>query len=232
MLEAHGPAGELLRFRFGLSYGAVSRRKNGSLTLSGEASQHFINFRKALAASPAGEEPKPPRVATITTLTLPVVDHACARERLAKAKTAIVYTDGSAERGGKGRGGWAAIIRAGFDIVEIFGGAEASTINRMEIIAAVVALEILPAGCVVKLHTDSKYLRNGITNWIDGWKRNGWLTVAREPVKNEDLWRRLDAARLSHTVTWKWVKAHVGIRLNERADELAKFARHNITKGF
>ncbi|WP_338634535.1 ribonuclease HI [Afipia carboxidovorans] len=144
----------------------------------------------------------------------------------------MVYTDGSAERGGKGHGGWAAIIRAGFDIVEIHGGAKASTVNRMEIIAAVVALEILPAGCAITLHTDSKYLRNGITQWIDGWKRNGWMTVAREPVKNADLWRRLDTARDCHQVTWRWVKAHAGNPSNERADELAKFARHSITKGF
>ena len=226
--QAPAATGDVLRFKDGLAYGCISRRKNGSLTLSGQAPSQFRVFEKA---RPAVREDRPIAAAQITKITLPVADHAIARERLADAKVAIIYTDGSAERGGVGRGGYSAIIRAGFDTVEVYGGAVKSTVKRMEIIAAVVALELLPAGCIVTLHTDSKYLRNGITKWIDGWKRHGWLTVTREPVKNDDLWRRLDVARQTRDVTWKWVKAHVGNKHNERADELAKFGRHSITQG-
>lgn len=223
------PAAEVLRFRMGLARGTVSVRKDGKLTISGEAPRQYKKFRQTIiaeATAPAPTRPPGPP-AQIVTATIPAADHARARELLAKAKTAIVFTDGSATSGGKGFGGWAAIIRAGFVTVEIFGGARQSTVNRMEIIAAMVALEVLPPGCVVKINTDSKYLRDGITKWIDGWKRNGWLTVAREPVKNEDLWRRLDIAREQHSVTWKWVKAHRGIKDNERADALAKQGRYD-----
>ena len=228
---ARPEAGEVLRFRIGHSFGVVSRRKDGRLTLAGEAKTTYRQFNtgRRSAKPPMIEvEKEAPRPARILTITLKADEHLRARELLADAKSATVFTDGSATSGGKGRGGWAAIIRAGFTNVEIYGGALASTVNRMEIIAAIVALEVLPPGCVVKINTDSQYLRKGITTWIDGWKRYGWRTVAREPVKNADLWRRLDIARGLHDVRWKWVPAHRGIKANERADELAKRGRHEF----
>lgn len=223
------PACEVLRFKIGHARGMVSTRKDGKLTISAEAIRQYKKFKIDHPASPEPPAPlRPPAPpAHIVTATIPAAEHARARELLAGAKKAIVFTDGSATSGGKGFGGWAAIIRAGFTTVEIFGGAKTSTVNRMEIIAAMVALEVLPPGCEVKINTDSKYLRDGITKWIDGWKRNGWLTVAREPVKNAELWVRLELATQQHTVTWKWVKAHRGIAGNERADKLAKQGRHD-----
>jgi ribonuclease HI len=104
-------------------------------------------------------------------------------------------------------------------------GAEAQTTNnRMELMAAIAALEALPAGTTARLHTDSQYVKNGLTQWIHGWKKNGWRTSDRKPVKNEDLWRRLDAAAARHTVEWRWVKGHAGNAMNERADALARGA--------
>lgn len=229
-LAAACPASsELLRFQVGKARGVVSKRKNGSLTLAGEASRLYLQFKGTLPhVRPAPVEKPPAKPAEIITATLSVEYHERARELLADAKKAVIHTDGSSAKGGLGFGGWAAVIQAGFVTVEIYGGAAKSTVNRMEIIAAIVALEVLPPGCVVSLRTDSKYLRDGITKWIDGWKRNGWITFAREPVKNSDLWLRLDIARAQHTVTWKWVKAHRGIAQNERADELAKHGRHLV----
>lgn len=218
------PAAELLRFRIGLARGMISARKDGKLTISGEANRQLKKFQ-GHGPRAASAPPTPP--ARIITATIPAAEHQRARELLADAKTAVVFTDGSATSGGVGFGGWCAIIRAGFVNVELYGGAKTSTVNRMEIIAAIVALEVLPPGCAVKINTDSKYLRDGITKWIDGWKRNGWQTAARAPVKNEDLWRRLDTARDLHKVTWKWIPAHRGIAGNERADALAKQGRHD-----
>jgi ribonuclease HI len=105
---------------------------------------------------------------------------------------------------------------------EIFGGELATTNNRMELMAAIQALETLKMPSKVELHTDSKYVQQGIHEWIHGWKKRGWLTADKKPVKNEDLWRRLDAARLRHEVDWRWIKGHAGHELNERADELAR----------
>jgi ribonuclease HI len=135
----------------------------------------------------------------------------------------IIHTDGGCH-GNPGPGGWAAILRTGSQTRELSGNAPATTNNRMELQAAIAALTALAEPCAVELHTDSSYLRDGITKWISGWKRNGWLTKTKDPVKNEDLWRQLDAAVARHKVTWHWVKAHAGHKENERCDQLAQQA--------
>ena len=133
----------------------------------------------------------------------------------------LIYTDGAC-RGNPGPGGWGAIlIAANGHERELSGGDLATTNNRMELMAAIQALEALKKPCKVELHTDSQYVMKGITEWVRSWKARGWKTAAKEPVKNEDLWRRLDEARTRHDVDWRWVKGHAGHELNERADELA-----------
>ena len=132
----------------------------------------------------------------------------------------IIYTDGAC-RGNPGPGGWGALLMFGETEKELTGGEPLTTNNRMELMAAIQALEALTRPCRVELHTDSQYVRNGVTEWIHGWKKRGWLTADKKPVKNEDLWRRLDAARERHTVDWRWVKGHAGHPLNERVDGLA-----------
>jgi ribonuclease HI len=133
----------------------------------------------------------------------------------------VIHTDGACS-GNPGPGGWGAILE--FDGVEkeISGGAPDTTNNRMELTAAIEALSALKRPCAVELHTDSEYLRNGITQWINGWKRNGWKTRERKPVKNADLWQALDALVQTHKVEWHWVRGHAGHDINERADELAR----------
>jgi ribonuclease HI len=133
----------------------------------------------------------------------------------------LIYTDGAC-RGNPGPGGWGAILKSGDHERELRGGELATTNNRMELMAAIQALEALNRPCRVELHTDSQYVRTGICEWLAGWKARGWKTAAKAPVKNEDLWRRLDEARARHTVDWRWVKGHNGHPLNERADELAR----------
>ena len=133
----------------------------------------------------------------------------------------VIFTDGACS-GNPGPGGWGAILISGPNERELWGGEGATTNNRMELMAAIQALEALKRPCKVELHTDSQYLRNGILQWLAGWKAKGWKTAAKAPVKNEDLWRRLDEARLRHEVDWRWVKGHAGHELNERADELAR----------
>jgi ribonuclease HI len=133
----------------------------------------------------------------------------------------LIYTDGACS-GNPGPGGWGAVMIHGANEREICGGEAATTNNRMEMMAAIQALEALKKPCEVELFTDSQYVKNGITEWLPGWKARGWRTAAKGPVKNEDLWRRLDEARLRHDVTWKWVKGHAGHELNERADALAR----------
>jgi ribonuclease HI len=133
----------------------------------------------------------------------------------------IIYTDGACS-GNPGPGGWGAILMSGAHEKELWGGEAHTTNNRMEIMAAIKALEALKRPCRVELHTDSQYLRQGITEWLPGWKARGWRTAAKAPVKNEDLWRALDAARQRHEVAWRWVKGHSGHPMNERADELAR----------
>jgi ribonuclease HI len=132
-----------------------------------------------------------------------------------------VYTDGACS-GNPGPGGWGAILISGPHRKEICGGEPQTTNNRMELAAAIAALDALKKPSRVDLHSDSEYLRNGISMWIEGWKRNGWQTSARQPVKNVGLWQRLDAARQRHEVKWHWVRGHAGHTENERADELAR----------
>jgi len=133
----------------------------------------------------------------------------------------VIYTDGACS-GNPGPGGWGAVLIAGAHEKELRGGELATTNNRMELMAAIQALESLKRPCQVELHTDSKYVQQGISAWIHGWKARGWKTADKKPVKNEDLWRRLDEARARHDVQWRWVKGHAGHELNERADELAR----------
>ena len=132
----------------------------------------------------------------------------------------IIHTDGAC-KGNPGPGGWGAILQAGGKTKELSGGEPLTTNNRMELTAAIMALEALTRPCKVELHTDSKYVMDGITGWIHGWKARGWKTADKKPVKNDDLWKRLDAARARHEVKWHWVKGHAGHELNERADQLA-----------
>ena len=136
-------------------------------------------------------------------------------------KIVEIFTDGACS-GNPGPGGWGAILISGRHERELCGGEPGTTNNRMEMMAAIQALEALKRPCRVELHTDSQYLRTGITEWLPGWKARGWKTAAKAPVKNEDLWKRLDAARARHEVDWRWVKGHAGHELNERADELAR----------
>ena len=133
----------------------------------------------------------------------------------------VIFTDGACS-GNPGPGGWGAILTLGAREKEICGGEANTTNNRMEMMAAIQALETLNKPCKVELHTDSQYLRNGVTQWIHGWKKRGWKTSDNKPVKNGDLWKRLDAARLRHEVDWRWVKGHAGHPMNERADALAR----------
>ena len=133
----------------------------------------------------------------------------------------IIHTDGAC-KGNPGPGGWGAVLQAGGGHAkELWGGEANTTNNRMELMAAIMALEALKRPCKVELHTDSKYVMQGITEWMRGWKARGWLTADKKPVKNADLWQRLDAARARHEVRWRWVKGHAGHELNERADQLA-----------
>lgn len=136
-------------------------------------------------------------------------------------KTITIYTDGACS-GNPGPGGWGAILKYNGHLKELNGGEADTTNNRMELMAAISALQSLKEPCQVDLFTDSVYVRDGISKWIEGWKRNGWKTAAKAPVKNAELWQELDAARKSHQVTWHWVKGHAGHPENERADELAR----------
>ncbi|MCO4053914.1 MAG: ribonuclease HI [Bosea sp.] len=138
----------------------------------------------------------------------------------------VVFTDGACS-GNPGPGGWGAILTYGGVEKELMGGERLTTNNRMELMAAISALEAMKRPCRVELHTDSQYVKNGITGWIHNWKRNGWRTADRKPVKNEDLWRRLDQALAIHAVDWRWVKGHAGHDMNERADALARAGLKN-----
>ncbi|MBN9694150.1 MAG: ribonuclease HI [Verrucomicrobia bacterium] len=135
-------------------------------------------------------------------------------------KDVHIHTDGGCQ-GNPGPGGWAAVLRHGTHTRELSGSEPATTNNRMELLAAISALEALKERCAVTLYTDSQYLRLGITQWIRGWKAKGWKTATRQPVKNVDLWQRLDAAVARQVVEWKWVKGHAGNVDNERCDQLA-----------
>ncbi len=133
----------------------------------------------------------------------------------------VIYTDGACS-GNPGPGGWGALIMVDGETNELSGGEPSTTNNRMELLAAITALETPPSGSKIALHTDSKYVMQGITEWIKNWKRNNWRTAAKKPVKNAELWQRLDEINGQHDVSWHWVKGHAGHPDNERADELAR----------
>ena len=132
-----------------------------------------------------------------------------------------IWTDGACS-GNPGPGGWGVILVAGEHRKELFGGEAETTNNRMELMAAISALEALKKPCDITLYIDSQYVRQGITQWIHGWKKNGWKTADKKPVKNAELWQRLEAAASRHRIDWRWVKGHAGDPMNERADELAR----------
>ena len=138
-------------------------------------------------------------------------------------KTVTIYTDGACS-GNPGPGGWGALLQYGDAEKELSGGEVETTNNRMEMMAAIKALEALKTSCIVHLYTDSTYVKDGITQWIFGWKKNGWKTAAKKPVKNADLWQMLDAQTRRHEVSWHWVKGHDGDERNERVDALARNA--------
>lgn len=138
-----------------------------------------------------------------------------------------IFTDGAC-RGNPGPGGWGAILRFGQHEKELKGGEVETTNNRMELMAAIAALEALTEPCKVSLTTDSQYLRQGVTQWLAGWKRNGWKTASKQPVKNQDLWQRIDAISQRHQIEWLWVKGHSGHAENERCDQLANLAIDEI----
>ena len=142
-------------------------------------------------------------------------------------KTVEVFTDGGC-RGNPGPGGWGAVLRFGGHERELRGSEDNTTNNRMELLAAISALEALTESCLVVLTTDSTYVKDGITRWIRNWKANGWKTAAKKPVKNKDLWQKLDAECLRHQVEWRWVKGHAGHTENERADGLANLAMDEL----
>jgi ribonuclease HI len=142
-------------------------------------------------------------------------------------KTVEIFTDGGC-RGNPGPGGWGAVLRFGGHERELHGSEANTTNNRMELLAAISALEAMTEPCSVVLTTDSTYVKDGITRWIRNWKANGWKTAAKKPVKNKDLWERLDAECLRHQVDWRWVKGHAGHPENERADGLANLAMDEL----
>ena len=141
-----------------------------------------------------------------------------------------VWTDGGCKPN-PGPGGWAAVLVYGEHEKELSGAEAESTNNRMELTAAIAALEALKRPCRVVLHTDSEYLRNGITRWVKDWMRKGWRTAARQPVANQELWQRLLAAAAPHEIDWRWVRGHAGDPMNERVDRLATMARERLTGG-
>lgn len=138
----------------------------------------------------------------------------------ANALAVHIYTDGAC-RGNPGPGGWGVSLHYGAAQKKIYGGESVTTNNRMELMAAIQALESLTKPCTVHLHTDSKYVLQGMTEWLPNWKKRGWKTASKQPVKNEDLWRRLEAVTVKHTIKWLWVKGHSGNAGNELADQLA-----------
>jgi len=143
--------------------------------------------------------------------------------------TVIIHTDGAC-RGNPGPGGWGVILGYKGRFKEFYGGEAHTTNNRMELMAAIRALEALTSPCSVRLHSDSSYVLKGITEWMDNWKKRGWKTASKAPVKNEDLWRRLDAAIARHEIEWLWVKGHSGDAGNDRADALANLGIDSLTR--
>ena len=148
-----------------------------------------------------------------------------------RMRSVVIHSDGACH-GNPGPGGWAAVLVSGPHRKELSGGVTATTNNRMELQAAIEALAALKQPCAVEFHTDSNYLRDGITKWLHGWKRNGWRTKSKQPVKNEDLWKQLDQQVSMHNVNWHWVKGHAGDAGNERCDELATSAITEIKQRY
>ena len=146
---------------------------------------------------------------------------------MVEEKKVLIYTDGACS-GNPGPGGWGAILIWGGHKKELWGGEANTTNNRMELLAAISALEALKRPSKVELWTDSNYVKDGISKWIHGWKKNGWKTAEKKPVKNAELWQRLDAAREKHDISWHWLKGHAGHEFNERADELARFGIQEV----
>ena len=142
-------------------------------------------------------------------------------------KSIEIYTDGAC-RGNPGVGGWGAIIHYLDTTKELFGGSHETTNNQMEMQAVIEGLKALKEPCNITMYTDSKYVMDGITNWIHGWKQNDWKTANKKPVKNKELWQELDGLVSKHNIEWKWVKGHAGIPGNERADELANLGIDNL----
>ncbi|KAF1013152.1 MAG: ribonuclease HI [Burkholderia sp.] len=140
-----------------------------------------------------------------------------------------IYTDGAC-KGNPGPGGWGALLRFGAQEQELFGGEAGTTNNRMELLAVIKALEALKRRCHVVVHTDSQYVQKGISEWIHGWKKKGWVTTTKTPVKNDDLWKRLDELVFGHEIEWRWVKGHTGHAENERADALANRGVEALSK--
>jgi ribonuclease HI len=142
-------------------------------------------------------------------------------------KKVTLITDGSC-LGNPGPGGWAAILRFGPQTKELSGGEAETTNNRMEMTAVIEGLKALKEPCEVSIEIDSEYVKNGVTQWMEGWKKRGWMTAAKKPVKNQDLWQKIDAALAGHTVRWKWVKGHAEHADNNRCDELAREAANAL----
>ena len=145
-------------------------------------------------------------------------------------KNVVIYTDGAC-KGNPGPGGWGALLMFGEHERELWGGETLTTNNRMELTAVIESLLALKSRCTVTLYTDSHYVRQGIIEWIHGWRKRGWLTADRKPVKNQDLWQRLDELNDGHRVDWRWVKGHAGDPGNERADALANLGAESALKG-
>lgn len=146
-------------------------------------------------------------------------------------KKVTIHSDGGCENN-PGPGGWGAVLRFGAHVKEINGGAPATTNNRMELQGAIEALRVLKEPCEIEFHTDSQYVKKGISEWIKGWKARGWKTADKQPVKNEDLWRALDAQALKHKIHWRWVKGHAGNPDNELCDQLATAAIAEVKRRF
>ena len=199
-----------------------------------------MNPRRPMPSSSSNQRPKQvtthagvvgdPPSAAAGPAALRNQDTAAARPAAVR-KRVTIHTDGACE-GNPGPGGWAAVLEHGARTKEIAGGVPATTNNRMELQAAIAALSALKEPCEVELFTDSEYLREGVTQWLAAWKARGWRTADKKPVKNEELWRRLDEALARHQVRWHWLKGHAGHPQNERCDQLARAEIVGLRKRF